>query len=307
MSYNPLVSIIIPNYNHAPFLNQRLDTIYNQTYRNIEVIILDDCSSDNSKEIIEHYREHPLTSQIIYNTNNSGSPFKQWYKGLQFAKGELVWIAESDDYCELYFLEELIKGFQESPNVVMTYSDLWVVNSAGNILYKETKEHCHNIPSTTYIYEGVEFIKERMIKHCSVCNASSVLFKRETALSITTQYINYKSAGDYLFWILIAEKGNVVKIDKALDYFRQHRTNVTPKSYLNGTTYIEDYSIHKYLWKKKYLHGRKGFALYIQKLENIMYHIEVESNVRKKILKIWNKYKLFNKYTMALCWRIIKL
>lgn len=302
----PLISVIVPNYNHEKYLSQRLDTIYNQTYKNIEVIILDDYSTDNSKEIIEHYRNNPLTSQIIYNTNNSGSPFKQWYKGIQLAKGEFIWIAESDDYSELNFLEELLKGFHKSPNVVMTYSDLWVVNSTGKILVKQTKEHCHNIPSTTHIYGGIEFIKERMIRHCSVCNASSVLFKREAALSITTLYTNFKASGDYLFWILIAEKGNVVKIDKTLDYFRQHSTNVTPKSYLNGTTYIEDYNIHKYLWKKKYLHGYDGFALYLQKLENIMYHIEVEPNVRKKILKIWNKYNLFNKYTMTLCWRIIK-
>ena len=302
----PLVSVIVPNYNHALFLPQRLETIYNQTYKNIEVIILDDCSIDNSKQIIENYRNNPLTSKIIYNTTNSGSPFKQWYKGLQLAKGELVWIAESDDYCDLFFLEELLKGFNKSPNVVMTYSDLWVVNSIGNILEKDTKEHFHNIPSTTHIYKGTEFIKERMIKHCSVCNASSVLFKREIALSISTNYTKYKSAGDYLFWILLAEKGNVVKIDHPLDYFRQHTTNVTPKSYLNGTMYIEDYYIHKYLWNNKHLQGRFGFSIYLQKLENIMYHYDVNHDVRIKVLKVWNKYKLFNKYTMALCWRIIK-
>ncbi len=302
----PLISVIIPNYNHEEFLRQRLDSVYNQTYRNIEVIILDDCSTDNSKQIIEQYRNNQLTSHIVYNYTNSGSTFKQWQKGIQLSKGELIWIAESDDYCELNFLEELIKGFHKSSNVVMTYSNLWIVNSIGTILEKETKEHCHNIPSTIPIYKGLDFIKERMLKHCSVCNASSALFKREAALSISTQYTDYKSAGDYLFWILLAEKGNVVKIDQPLDYFRQHTNNVTPRSFLNGTTYIEDYYIHKYLWEKRLLQGRFGFSIYLQKLENIMYRIEVEPNVRKKILKIWNKYNIFNKYTMTLCWRIIK-
>ena len=73
----PLVSVIVPNYNYARFLPKRLETILNQTYTNFEVIILDDCSSDNSKEIIEYYRKNPHTSQIVYNTHNSGSPFKQ--------------------------------------------------------------------------------------------------------------------------------------------------------------------------------------------------------------------------------------
>ena len=70
--------------------------------------------------------------------------------------------------------------------------------------------------------------------------------------------------------------------------------------------YIEDYYIHKYLWNNKHLQGRFGFSIYLQKLENIMYHYDVNHDVRIKVLKVWNKYKLFNKYTMALCWRIIK-
>lgn len=303
---NPLISIIVPNYNHESFLPQRFETIYNQTYKNIEVIILDDCSTDNSKKIIENYRNNPFTSKIIYNINNSGSPFKQWYKGIHLAKGELIWIAESDDYCELNFLEEHLKAFQKSSDVVMSYSDLYVVNTNGIIQKKETKEHCHNKPSTTYIYEGRDFITERMLKFCSVCNASSVLFRRDIALKISAEYTNYKSAGDYLFWILISEKGKIVKIDKPLDYFRQHHTNVTPRSYTNGTTYIEDYNIHKFLWRHKYLKGKAGFKLYLEKLEFIMYKIEVNPNIRKKILRKWNKYYIFNKYTIALCWKIIK-
>lgn len=53
----PLVSVIVPNYNHASFLVERLESIYNQTYKNIEVILLDDCSTDNSREILSYYAE----------------------------------------------------------------------------------------------------------------------------------------------------------------------------------------------------------------------------------------------------------
>ena len=88
------VSVIIPNYNHAKYLNQRIDSVLNQTYQNFEVIILDDCSPDNSKQVIEAYRGHPKISTIVYNEQNSGTTFKQWDKGLQLAKGEWVWIAD---------------------------------------------------------------------------------------------------------------------------------------------------------------------------------------------------------------------
>ena len=68
-----LISVIVPNYNHASFLKQRIDSILNQTFQDFELIILDDCSTDNSREIIETYRNHLKVSHIIYNTENSGS------------------------------------------------------------------------------------------------------------------------------------------------------------------------------------------------------------------------------------------
>jgi glycosyltransferase involved in cell wall biosynthesis len=81
------VSVILPNYNHAVFLQKRIDSIFNQSFTDFELIILYDFSTDNSKEIIEQYREHPHVSHIVYNTENSGSTFKQWGKGIELAKG----------------------------------------------------------------------------------------------------------------------------------------------------------------------------------------------------------------------------
>ena len=98
------VSVIIPNYCHARFLNQRIDSVLNQTYSDYEVIILDDCSTDNSREIIESYRNHPKISHIVYNEKNSGSTFIQWEKGFELARGEYIWIAESDYVARSTFL-----------------------------------------------------------------------------------------------------------------------------------------------------------------------------------------------------------
>lgn len=78
---NPLVSVLIPNYNHSIFLEERIQSVLNQKYQNFEVIILDDCSTDNSKNVIDKYKHNPKISHIIYNEINSGSTFKQWNKG----------------------------------------------------------------------------------------------------------------------------------------------------------------------------------------------------------------------------------
>lgn len=98
---NRKVSIIVPNYNHARFLRKRLDSIYNQTYKNIEVILLDDCSTDNSRQILEEYqKKYAAITKLVPNVKNSGSVFKQWQKGISLATGDLIWIAESDDWCD---------------------------------------------------------------------------------------------------------------------------------------------------------------------------------------------------------------
>jgi len=89
---NPLVSIIIPNYNHARYLEQRLDSVFNQTYQNFEVIILDDCSTDNSLEIIEKYKDNPHLSLVVVNETNSGSSYKQWDNGIKFYRVLLLFL-----------------------------------------------------------------------------------------------------------------------------------------------------------------------------------------------------------------------
>ena len=64
---HPLVSVIVPNYNHAPFLEERINSILNQSYDNYELIILDDKSTDNSLEVIKKYRDHVRVSDVIVN------------------------------------------------------------------------------------------------------------------------------------------------------------------------------------------------------------------------------------------------
>ena len=93
----PMVSVVVPNYNYAKYLPQRMESIFGQSFQNFEIILLDDASTDNSAELIEGYRAHPKVSVVEVSARNSGSPFRQWEKGLSLAKGKYVWIAEADD------------------------------------------------------------------------------------------------------------------------------------------------------------------------------------------------------------------
>ena len=118
------VSIIVPSYNHSMFLKGRLESIYNQTFNDFEVILLDDCSADDSKSILKEYANHPKTSYCVFNDKNSGSPFKQWGKGLALAKGEFVWIAESDDVAHPAFLTSTMSSADSNTSLIFTRSKI---------------------------------------------------------------------------------------------------------------------------------------------------------------------------------------
>ena len=117
----PYVSIIIPNYNHAPYLKQRIESVLSQSYQNFEVILLDDRSTDNSWDILQAYKGHEKVSHCLRNDRNSGSPFIQWQKGIEIAKGEWIWIAESDDWADESLLESLINLTRLYPQVPLVF------------------------------------------------------------------------------------------------------------------------------------------------------------------------------------------
>ena len=87
----PIVSIIVPNYNYARFLDIRMGLFSTRHSRDFEIILLDDHSTDNSVEIIEKYRNNPKVSYIDINKENSGSPFRQWKKGIEYARGKYIY------------------------------------------------------------------------------------------------------------------------------------------------------------------------------------------------------------------------
>ena len=301
MKNNPLVSVIIPNYCHARYLDERITSVLNQTYQNFEVIILDDCSPDDgeSKAVIEKYRDNTHVSKIVYNEVNSGSTFKQWEKGFQFSKGELVWIAESDDKCEPDLLEKLVDGFQKYDNVVVSYCSSKIIDGEG----KDKKVPLVGNVSKEF-YNGKQFISQEMSWCNSIPNASAVVLRKEAALQIDKQYMNYVAAGDRLFWIELCEHGNVFHTKEPLNYFRKHGDNVTPRCYRNGTTMTEDYHINRYLEKNHYLSIMQilGARCHYQ---STIYRGEFDSpEIRKNVMRLWNCHGLL---PYSLLFRFLKL
>lgn len=229
-----LVTVIIPNYNHEKYLKKRIHSVLNQTHTAIEVIILDDCSTDNSREIMERFRDHPKVMAILYNESNSGSTFKQWIKGLQKAKGNWIWIAESDDYCDEFFLEDLLKA--EVPMVCgIRFCASWSVDESDAVV--GGKQPTIN----GGVYTGVEFLQKFQIASNHITNASAVIFRKELLLAALDEKSigRYKILGDYLTYVRILLNTHIYFSTLAQNYHRKHLKSVRSVTEKDGTHYRE--------------------------------------------------------------------
>ncbi len=216
------VSIVVPNYNHFQFLQQRLDSIFAQTYQNFEVILLDDCSTDNSIEILNRYTNHPQVSHVIINETNSGSTFKQWKTGISFAKGTYIWIAESDDWADVNFLELLVPTLENNPNIGLAYCQSYRANEKSEVLYSNiewTNDLDKNRWSSDYINNGLNEIANYLSFKNTIPNASGVIFRKDCIESAEFP-ISMKMKGDWYLWVSILKKSDIFYNHQCLNYFR---------------------------------------------------------------------------------------
>ncbi len=224
-SSTPLVSVIIPSFNHGIYIAKRIDTVLAQTYQNIEVFILDDCSTDNSREIISSYEGRPRVKEIVFNEQNTGNTFIQWERGVKKAKGEYVWIAESDDYTDPTFLEKVMAKIVKYPNVVLGFSRSTFVDQLGNEL--PLNMDVPRLYKNDGFYNGMKFGVERMVRYNRLYNASMVVFRRDCFSRVNPVYKKLRRSGDWAFWACVCTMGNVVEVPERLNYFRQHTNKVS--------------------------------------------------------------------------------
>jgi glycosyltransferase involved in cell wall biosynthesis len=251
----PLISIIVPNYNYDRYLQKRLDTIYNQTFQDFEVILLDDKSTDDSLVILKEYEKKPNTKLII-NDKNSGSVFHQWQKGVRLARGTYIWIAESDDFSELNFLEKLVPKFSDN-DVSLVYcnsnsvdendivtSDFYTINK-----YYEGLGYDSSKWQKNYINDGKNEIENVLAIKNTIPNSSCALFKRESFLKMDIKEIEELSCShDWLTYINVIKEGKIGFVSECLNFHRRHDQSViavNAKDYKK--TLQEYYKSHKYI------------------------------------------------------------
>uniref|UniRef100_UPI004049963E glycosyltransferase family 2 protein n=1 Tax=Gelidibacter sp. TaxID=2018083 RepID=UPI004049963E len=252
----PKVSIIIPNYNHQDYLVQRIESVLNQTYKDFELILLDDASTDESKKILERYSDHIKVSQLIYNNNNSGSVFKQWTKGIELAKGDYIWIAESDDYADSRFLEETICRLDRNASLGMVFTDTQKVDGEGNNLrlVSQSKKILRDLIGDCGIINKTN-VTMYLLKHMVIVNASSVVFKKEALVHLDFETLQkFKNTGDVFVYMGIALKYDILFLNKPLNCMRLHSFSTTKSNKNNGQIYKDKlFMLDYYLADFQYL------------------------------------------------------
>lgn len=287
----PLVSVIIPNYNHARFLERRIDSVLNQTYPHFEVIILDDCSTDRSREVIEKYAGHPKVAHVVCNERNTGTPFAQWEKGLRLARGKYVWIAESDDYAAEQFLERTVEQLELHPSAVLCAANSHIVDA--DEVERENHYNDHVVKEPT-LFPGKQYLKKYMYWGNRIYNASMVLFRKEMSENVSTDYTKMRYLGDYLFWMEIIRKGDVIELAEKLNYFRHHYSSTTKEGAGTGKNLRERLAVALYNYKNI---KQPWYITTIHKkmLYHCVKHSKCDESTRKACMRLIRRYGINKK------------
>lgn len=246
----PLVSVIVPNYNHAPYLRERLDSIYNQTYQNFEVILLDDCSKDESRTILKEYADrYPEKTTCDFNETNVGRANLQWNKGLAKANGKYIWIAESDDWCELDFLEKLVPKLEHQSIMIAFARSVFMTDGRKSW---STEEYLSDIDmrwDKSFTMTGYEAVLHGFAVKNIIPNVSSALFRNIGKIpdEVMNIWENIRLCGDWIFYLYLVKGGAFSYTNETTNYYRIHSGSTSLKVQKTAEYYEESETVSCYI------------------------------------------------------------
>lgn len=229
------VSVVVPNYNYARYLRGRLESIWAQTVQPLEIILLDDASTDGSALEIERLeRESPIPLRVVRNSENSGAVARQWARGVAMARGDLVWIAEADDLCAPSFLATLSAKFTD-PKVVVAFCQSSMIDEQGKEIAPNYLDYVRDVDPGLWTHDyqrsGESEIAEALAVKNTIPNASAALFRREVLARVMAEHAErmaeLRNVADWYCYIHVLERGMLAFVAEPLNQHRRHSTSVT--------------------------------------------------------------------------------
>lgn len=240
------VSVILPNFNHARFLPERLATIAAQTFPDLDIVLLDDGSTDGSRAVLEEWARGRTNVRLVCGEGNTGNPFVQWNRGVALARGEFVWIAESDDAADPTLVAVLVDALRNEPDAVLAFCNSELVEEDGThrCRWSESRPaYAGDRFARDFFLAGPAFLASLMVQDCFISNASCVLFRREAFLAAGGADESFRFCGDYATWVRLLGQGGVVYRAAALNRWRRHAASVSHRSQRDGRATAELYRV----------------------------------------------------------------
>lgn len=205
------VSVIIPSYNHARYLSRCIESVLAQTYDHLEIVLVDDCSSDDSWETARSFSD--IRVRIHRNEQNLGTYATQ-NRGLDLATGDLIAILNSDDSWHPTKLEKQVQSLHENPAAVFSYTRGEAVRDSGSRM-----DHHGEYP-----VEPVQELFPHLLHENRVL-ASSVVFRK----GLVRFREDLRFSGDWMALVDLSGKGKATFVNEMLTSWRLHEQNTSSR------------------------------------------------------------------------------
>ena len=229
MQKNPKVSVVIPIYNAEKYIGEAIEGILNQTYKDFELILVNDCSTDNTLEIMKEYAKKDERIRILTNEKNL-KVSKTANRGIQEAKGEYIVKQDADDWSYPYRIEKQVEYMESHPQVVLSSGNMEMCDKDMNV-----KNRSH-FPTTN------EAIMNAILQYNPMVH-SGMIYRRDTFLEIGG-YGDITNSEDYLLIMKMASKGQLGNLEDVLVKYRVLNTSLTAKNLMDmhlATLYCQLY------------------------------------------------------------------
>ena len=211
----PLVSIVIPAYNSMPYLEEAIESVLSQDYPKIELIVLNDGSTDNTREFLEKYK-----GKFYYDSHTNMGQAATLNKGWKLSRGDFIGYLSADDILTKDAVSVSVKAFQENPDIILTYPDNFVINSQSEFIRKYTAPE----------YEYYDFVI-----HAKCRIGVGAFFLRTAFNKIGGWNSKYRLMPDYAYQLSLAKLGKFKYIPQVLGYSRVHSQAISANKVSNET------------------------------------------------------------------------
>lgn len=220
------VSIIVASYNHAKFLPQRMDSLISQTYKNIDILVIDDKSPDNSADILKRYENHQQVRLVLREENGGWVTVSN--QGVDMSFGDYVLFANCDDDCDSRMVERLVAALTRHPSAGIAFCRSSLIDENDELLgddFSIREDKFRQRCSQDVLLSGKE-VSRFLLNSCVIPNLSAALFRRECFEQVGKLSSAYRVCCDWDLFFRVAHSFDIAYVSEPLNRFRQHKKTI---------------------------------------------------------------------------------